>query len=367
MPTDRTTDAPTEVLRSGGEWASTVSSDAAADALRKARVIDVTTHTKPDGDALGSSLGLARALEHAGRTARVTVAGPTPRWMAQIAGKTQVRVVGQDTHPALDGDLIAVVDTGSWSQLAEVKPALVGHAARVLIVDHHLHGDPEIADRRVVDARCASTTQVLAPICARLCGVESPAKLPLDVAEPLYLGLATDTGWLRYSSVTPATLRLAADLLEAGVDHTRLYRMIEQQDVPGRWALLGRALGSLSLHRVRAADDAAIMTLSLVDFAATGAGSEDTSGFADMLLTVASVEVSCVLCETPQRPGEPPMTKISARSKPGPLAVDVNSVCKRLLGGGHARAAGAKPKLALADAKAALLKALREEMTGDRA
>lgn len=349
-------------------WASTVSAERLADDLRAAGSVHVTTHSKPDGDALGSSLALARAIGHArgGSAARITVAGATPRWMPTVIGSTPVSVLGPHDAATLEGDLIAIVDTGSWSQLAEVKPALVGQSDRVLIVDHHLHGDTDIAVRRVVDAKCASTTQVLAPICTRLCGVDSPAKLPLDVAEPLYLGLATDTGWLRYSSVTPATLRLAADLLAAGVDHTKLYRLIEQQDVVNRWRLLGRALGALSLHTMRTENDAALMTLSLADFAATGAGSEDTSGFADMLLTVTSVEVAGVLCETAPVPGEPPMTKVSLRSKPGPSAVDVNNVCRRLSGGGHARAAGAKPKLGLEDAHAAVLDALRSEMSGVR-
>lgn len=356
-------------LNGPSTWASTVSAERLADDLRAAQSVHVTTHSKPDGDALGSSLALARAIGHAkrGAAARITVAGPTPRWMPLIVGATPVTALRAQESTVLEGELVAVVDTGSWSQLSDVRSALQGRSRSTVIVDHHLQGDPDIAERRVVDARAASTTQVLAPICARLCGVDSPAKLPLDVAEPLYLGLATDTGWLRYSSVTPATLRLAADLIEAGVDHTKLYRMIEQQDVVNRWRLMGRALSGLTMHSVREKDDAALMVLTLADFAATGAGSEDTSGFADMLLTVATVQVAGVLCETAPMPGEPPLTKVSLRSKPGDRPVDVNSVCRRLSGGGHARAAGAKPKLALKDAHAAVVDALRSEMAGDRA
>lgn len=348
-------------------WTSTIAPELLADDLRRAGVIHVTTHSKPDGDALGSSLALARALKHAGCEAHITVAGSTPRWMPIIAGSTPITALTGQQQALFSGGMIAIVDTGSWSQLAEVKPAVQGQSARTVIVDHHLHGDHDVAERRVVDARCASTTQVLAPICARLCGVASPSRLPLDVAEPLYLGLATDTGWLRYSSVTPSTLRLAADLLEAGVDHTKLYRMIEQQDVAGRWLLLGRALNSLSLHSIRSENDVALLTLTLADFAAAGAGNEETSGFADMLLTVSTVAAAAVLCETAPAPGNPPLTKVSVRSKPGPTAVDVNNVCRRLSGGGHARAAGAKPALALMDAKAALLESLRTEMAGARA
>jgi phosphoesterase RecJ-like protein len=257
----------------------------------------------------------------------------------------------------------AVVDTGSWSQLAEMRPVLQGHADRTVLIDHHLHGDADVAALRLIDPRCASATQALAPVCCLLAGVEAPcsSRLPLPVARALYLGLATDTGWLRYSSVTPATLRLAADLLEAGVDHTALYRLIEQQDEPARWRLLGRALGTLELHGVRAPGDVAVMTLTAADFAATGASRNDTNGFADMVLTVASVEVSVVLTEQDPAPGEGPVTKLSFRSKPGPNAVDVNALAQTLGGGGHARAAGGKVKAGLAETKRRLLESMRRK------
>ena len=188
-----------------------------------------------------------------------------------------------------------------------------------------------------------------------IAGVDSPAKLPRNVAEPLYLGIATDTGWFRHSSVTPATLRLTADLLQAGVDHTRLFRVIEQQDQASRWRLLGRALRSLELHdngRI------ALLSLTLEDFRDSGADRNDTSGFADMLLTVASVQLSVVFTEQESAPGREALTKLSLRSKPGPDAIDVNALASRLGGGGHARAAGAKINAPIDQARAIFLKAI---------
>jgi phosphoesterase RecJ-like protein len=349
-------------------WSTNATLDQIGKALRAAGSVVVTTHAKPDGDAAGSTLALARSLGHAGIPSHIWAVGPLPRWMAELCPPTGVREFAPgrpmqptDGRPAapIDPDLCMIVDTGSWAQLAELRPWLEKRADRTIILDHHLHGDAAVATRRYVDPTCASATQALAMLCVDLCGVASAAKLPLNVAEPLYLGLATDTGWFRYSSVTPATLRLAADLIEAGVDHTRLYGFIEQQDVASRWQLLGRALSTLELHSVRAPDDAATMSLTLADFDSTGADRNDTSGFADMLLTVASVQVAAVLTENPVNPGEPPLTKYSLRSKPGPSAVDVNKVCQRLGGGGHARAAGAKTRLDLTAAKHALLEALK--------
>jgi len=344
-------------------WVTNSTVEQIAADLLAAKSVVVTTHAKPDGDAAGSSLALVRSLRHAGVRADLRFVGPLARWTAEIVGDTPVRESepGKTVGAAEAGDpaLCVVVDTGSWTQLAELRPWLEKRAERNIVIDHHLRGDAAVGTRRLVDSKSASCTQVLGPVCVKLCGVATAAKLPLDVAEPLYLGLATDTGWFRYSSVTPATLRLAADLLEAGVDHTRLYRIIEQQDVASRWRLLGRALNTLELHSVRAKEDAAVMSLTLADFAATGADRNDTSGFADMLLTVSSVQVSAVMTENPVSAGEPPLTKFSLRSKPGAGAVDVNEVCQKLGGGGHARAAGAKMRVGIGEAKKALLEALK--------
>lgn len=349
-------------------WATNTTVEQVAATMRKARSVVVTTHAKPDGDAIGSALAVARSLRHGGADVAVWLTGPLPRWTREMCDRTPEREFqpGRPLTPAdgqvwenPDPDLAVVVDTGSWNQVAELRPWLEGRAERTIIMDHHLHGDAPMASRRIVDSTSASCTQVVAPVCAALMGASSAAGLPADVAEPLYLGLATDTGWFRYSSVTPATLRLAADLVEAGVNHTRLYRVIEQQDNAARWRLLGRALSSLVLHDIGGAGRIATMRLTLGDFRQTGADQNDMSGFADMVLTVASVEVSVVLSESPVAPGEPPLTKFSLRSKPGPGAVDVNAVAKKLGGGGHARAAGAKMRAGLDDAQRALLEALR--------
>lgn len=358
-----------ESARAGsGEWATSATMDEIAAALRGAPAVVVTTHAKPDGDAAGSTLAIARSLRRAGVRAEVWCVGPLPRWMREFFGDVTLRefvpgkpatMVEGGAAPAMEGAVCVVADTGSWTQLAELRPWLESRSATTIVLDHHLHGDPGSGARRVVDSACASATQVVAPLCVRLCGVVGAARLPVDIAGPLYLGLATDTGWFRYSSVTPGTLRLAADLIEAGVDHTRLYGMIEQQDVAGRWRLLGRALSTLELRSVHGPDDTAVMSLTLADFDETGADRNDTSGFADMLLTVSSVRVSAVLTENPVGAGEPPLTKYSLRSKPGADAVDVNQVCQRLGGGGHARAAGAKARVAPAEAKRMLLEALR--------
>jgi phosphoesterase RecJ-like protein len=314
-----------------------------AGVLKGAKRVVCLTHSRPDGDAAGSTLAGCRALRHIGIDARACYVGPAPRWLPEMAGDTPYTVVppgtpARATPVGEEPDVVLVTDTGTWTQLAEFADWLRPLRDRTIVADHHLHGDPDVARWRLVRTTDAASTQVIAPLCAAV--LERPAnRLPRDVADALYLGLATDTQWFRLSNVSPPTLRLAADLLECGVDHTRLYEMIEQQDTPGRWRLLGRALSSLELH----ADGAvAFMRLTLDDFAQAGADRNDTGGFADMVQHIGTVRVAVILTESDTRPGEPPTTKVSMRSKPGPDAIDVNALTRALGGGGHARAAGAK-------------------------
>ncbi|MCC6321218.1 MAG: DHH family phosphoesterase [Phycisphaerales bacterium] len=351
------------------KYDSTSSAAEIAATLRRARSAVVLTHAKPDGDAVGSTLALARALSLCRIDVEVWYIGPNPKWLDELAGSTPRREFApmKPTTPG-DGrpwtapspDVVAIVDTGSWQQVAEMRSWLEGRAASAVIIDHHTHGDAEIAAHRLVKTGAASCTEVLAPVCCALLNKGSPATLPREIAEPLFLGLATDTGWFRFNSVNPGTLRLAADLIEAGVDHTRLYRLIEQQDTISRWRLLGRALSSVQLFDIGSeSGKLAISRLTLRDFDECEADRNDTGGFADMVLSVAEVGASAILTEADVAPGEAPLTKISIRSKPGPAALDAGTLTKKLGGGGHYHAAGAKVRLSLDDAQKQLLNAAR--------
>jgi len=325
-------------------WQTNISIQDIVSRLSAARSVVLLTHSKPDGDAAGSTLALARTLSHLGIPAVPWYAGPIPRWLPEFAASTPFHLLpdrSPSDHiptPDPDTDTVVILDTGSWSQLAEVKDWLRPRFDKAIVIDHHLYGDSDTAMTKYLGKGDASTTQVLAPICSRLLE-SSPDKLPTDVAEAIYLGLATDTQWFRLSNVTSQTLRLAGDLLDAGVVHTRLYELIEQRDQASRWKLLGRALSSLQLHHN---GSVALMRLTLKDFADCDADRNDTSGFADMVQSIASVRVSVVLTEAETAPGDPPTTKVSMRSRPGSNAIDVNKATMSLGGGGHARAAGAK-------------------------
>ncbi len=352
----------------GTTWGSSTDATGIAARLSAARRAVIVTHGKPDGDAVGSTLAVARALALKGAWAEVWYIGPTSPWVEPLVGKTPSRVfepAKPATGPKLDDfDTLVCVDTGTWSQLSEFKGWMSAFSDRAVLIDHHLHGDPDVAALRLVEMKAASCTQALAPVLCKLLGSDTAADLPLEIAEPLYLGLATDTGWFRHSSVTRETMVLGGDLLAAGVDHTKLYRVIEQQDQPGRWKLLGRSLSSLEIH---GNGRFAIQTIRAKDFAETGATRNDTTGFADMVLAVNSVQASAVIVEGEDNGGgggagiaaASPVSKISMRTKPGPDAIDANKLLGALGGGGHARAAGAKVKASADDTKGKLLELLK--------
>jgi phosphoesterase RecJ-like protein len=357
---------PMSPLAVGGEmWTSNTTLAELADWLASRRQVVVLTHSKPDGDAVGSSVAAARAVALATR-AKGGIAvpwyfGPLPAWIDPIVAPTRYRHITEHhvESPApgeFEPDAILIVDTGTWTQVDEVRPWLASRGDRAAVIDHHRQGDPAMARRRVVTPEAAAVAEPVAELCRLLLGVARYEQLPVEIAEPLYLGIATDTGWFRHSNVNPGTLRLAASLLEAGVDHSRLYALSEQQDRDSRVRLMGRALASLQMFE---GGRIAVVRITNKDFHETKAEPGDSGGFTDPVLRIASVQVAVALTETFPKAGDPPMTKVSIRSKEGPDAVDVSLISKQLGGGGHARAAGAKVKATLEQTQKMVLEALR--------
>lgn len=326
--------------------------------LRRATSVALFTHSKPDGDAVGSTLSVARSLHRLNIRAVPIYLPPWPARMDTVVGPTPVV---HEKHGCWNEawlksvDAAAVLDTGSWGQLADARPWLEPRAEMTVLVDHHSHGDGEIASMRHIDSRSASACELAAELCRLLLGLDSFSALPVEIAEPLYLGLSTDTGWFRYSNMKASTLRLAADLIEAGVDHNRLYRRIEQADTPHRLQLIRRALESLELLD---GDRAAIMTITKADIAACHATQDEVGGLTDLPQTIGSVRVIAVITEL-----EPTLTKVSLRSKAaddGQREIDVNALLNPLGGGGHFHAAGAKIRLPLAETRATIARLLAE-------
>jgi bifunctional oligoribonuclease and PAP phosphatase NrnA len=342
------------------QWISNTTLEKIADRLRKAQSVLALTHTKPDGDALGSTLALVRTLTTLNINATAAYTGPWPHRFDSILKDTpilQTSIESIEQGILKDPDLVAILDTGSWSQLLEAQSFLKPRPDRNIIIDHHLHGDPDVATQRVVQTTDAAACQSVATLCTLLLELSSPDELPLEVAEPLYLGIATDTGWFRFSSVSPETLELAAQLIRAGVKHAVLHETIEQADRPQRLFLEARALASMQLSDD---DRISLCIVTKEDFDQTQGGPEDTGSFSSIPLRIGSVMVSAVLTQR-----DHDQWKASLRSKTAPTggpAVDVNHIAVSLSGGGHAQAAGCSLKGTKEEVTQQILDAIRQEM-----
>ena len=339
------------------DYASNTTLNRIAARLRAARAMLFTTHAKPDGDGMGAVLALARALEAHGGEQRgeIWLMGPVEARLAVIAADTPYRMV-DDGLPGDDLDLALVLDTGSWTQVGPLATWLRRHHDKVIGIDHHAKGDHDVAALRLVDPTAASTTELMVPLLEALGWPITPG--PGGVAEALFVGLATDTGWFRYSNADAETLRLAARLLEMGVDKSRLYQLIEETFRPQRLGLLARALASLEPRRD---GQVAIMTLGPDDMAETGGLVEDLAELVNAPMVVGEIRVSALLAEvTPGR------TKLSLRSKPaltgnaGRTLLDMNVLAQRFGGGGHMHAAGATVNMTVREARDALIAAIDE-------
>jgi len=345
------------------QWRSNTTPAELARWLAGSPSVLVLTHAKPDGDAIGSAIALVRTLrmcpDRTGHDPALTKAvfiGQPPSWEGEITNPDERDLLDTEPLDVIEPDAIVLVDTGAIGQLEQAGPFVSERADRAAIIDHHLSGSPELASRLLLDTTAAAAAVPVAELCMELLGVASASALPCEIAEPLYLGLATDTGWFRYSSVEPRTLRLAADLLEAGVDHTRLFAMVEQRARPHRVRLLARALGAMELHD---GDRLAILPITARDVEETGVVPGESGGFADIALGIDPVRAAVVLTEVPG--ADPPMVKMSLRSKPGQAAIDVNSVAREFGGGGHARAAGARTRGNIEQIKARLIEIVQSQ------
>ncbi|NOG53789.1 MAG: bifunctional oligoribonuclease/PAP phosphatase NrnA [Planctomycetes bacterium] len=334
-------------------YESNATLDEIATRLRSSRRVILTTHAKPDGDALGSSLALGLVLDQLGIETQIWYMPPVPAMFKPLLAGMDVRLADGSHLPDPDyDDLVVVLDTGAVPQLSHIYPWLETRTDHIIVLDHHIEGDVGVADMRYVDRTAAATAEIVADLID--CLGDGPDR---RTAEALFLGIASDTGWFRYSNVTPRTFEHAARLLRAGVDHYAIHDMSDQQHQKSRLDLMGRALASLEL----ALDGRlAIMQLTQDDYRESGASIEDGHGFSELPQQIGTVKVSCLMAQN-----RSDHVKFSLRSKAGADAIDVNELAKRFKGGGHALAAGARFQGTLDEAKLALIQEVAQILGTD--
>jgi phosphoesterase RecJ-like protein len=323
------------------DYTSTITLQDAADLLAQQRgKVLVLTHAKPDGDAIGSVAALVTALRSCGVAARGLLVGPIALSLMELLERApHLEALDEDSpdRPAPECDQLVIVDTGAWSQVGPLDELVKSKLDRSLILDHHLSGDI-LAASKFIDPTAAAAAEVIAELIDLLPGGKTDEPIARAIInDALFTGIASDTGWFRFSNCTPRTHQLAARLLSEGVDHALLYGKLEQAERPEKLQLLIRAVDSLQLL---ADGRAAAMILRARDFAETGARPEETERLVDIPQQVGTVQAIALITEAQGESG--PQTRVSFRSKPMPGAVNVAELAGLFGGGGHARAAGAK-------------------------
>ena len=301
------------------------------DALTRAKRVLITTHIRPDGDALGSCAAMSLALRSKGIEAHVLLLSHLPSKYAFVFEEpgiayTDVEKGWPDSLSLENFDTFLSVDTGTWSQLPGLKERLEKFRGKKLVIDHHLTQE-QWADTKLVVTKAAAAGEVVEDLLHRWL-----VELTPSIATAIFVALVSDTGWFQFASTTAHTMRLGARLLEAGVDIDRIYQLLYQNERPQRLALQNRVQGSLELL---ADGRLAVMKIRRQDFLDTNAAPGDTENVINFPMQIKTVQVSLLFAE----PMDDSPIRVSLRSKG---AVDVAKFAQQFGGGGHARAAGLK-------------------------
>lgn len=308
----------------------------------------LTTHIRPDCDAVGSVLGMAAILTRLGKEAMIVTDFDLPPGQRFLDARQQCKRIGRDvSREQIEAfDLLMVLDTSAWAQLGQMADVIRTTLIKKAVLDHHLSAD-DLGGAEFFRSTGAEATGRLVAEAADHLGVA----ITPDIAVPLFAALATDTGWFRFASVTADTYRLAGRLVECGAVPHEIYKELYERESLARLRLIGRALA-----RTQTELNGRLIQTSVLreDFEATGALPSDTEDVINLTLAVAGTAVAVIFVEQPAGG-----FKISFRSR---CALDCSVLAERFGGGGHHNAAGAFLSGPLEDVQAKVLDAARAAM-----
>ena len=312
------------------------------DFLRSGRKFVLTTHVSSDGDGVGSQLALARGLRQLG--CDVAIINPTPvpenlRFLLKRASEIQSIREMESPERYFTGALTVVLDIGAFERLGDVLP-LARLSEGILVVDHH-RMDRTSGVHYLLDTQACATGEVTARILEEL-----SIPLTLELAEPLYVAIHTDTGGFRYPGTTPETHRLVARLLEVGVDPQKVYTELFERLTPLRLWLTSEVLSTV---RISPGGKVAWLQIRQAVLQKYGARMEDADDMVNFTLELDGVLAGFYFKELGDG-----MTKVSCRSR-GDFAID--KFVSPWGGGGHQHAAGVKLSLPIEEATKLLISA----------
>ena len=298
--------------------------DRVVEELREGDRFLLTTHEGPDGDALGSLLALHHGLGQLGKDSVMFLDAKEFPLPVEYRFLPLEEVFHEPPADVVDRTLV-FLDCGNIDRMPVAF--LQRPDARILNIDHH-HDNTRFGTVNVVDTDASCTAEIVLEVIKRL-GVE----VTPEMAMALYVGLITDTGKFMYENTGPGAHRMAAELIEAGVDVNDTYRRLYERVPIEKLRLIARAIDKMERF-----DDGrfAVTYLGVEDYTATGAGEVLTEGIIDVARSLEGTRVAAVVRD--KTDGGRSARKVSLRSNDG--AVDVSAIAGKLGGGGHRRAAG---------------------------
>lgn len=302
-----------------------------AEYLDKPQRIAITTHQKPDGDAMGSSLGLYHYLTDRGHKAKVVVPTDYTENLKWLPGSDEVLIGPNDPEGAkwvFEGaDLIFCLDFNGIGRINEFGEAVMDSEAKKILVDHHL--DPEkFEDLAFWDSTASSTAQL---IYRMIVALGHKDQMSLQVADCLYTGILTDTGSFRFSTTTPEVHLICAHLLEIGTDKTAIYDHIYNNSSENRLRFLGHCFTNC-LHVIPEYRTAYLKVGKDV-FKSFFIKPGDTEGLVNFALGIKGVDLGVLMT------AQDDIIKLSFRSR---ADISSNELAKHFNGGGHFYASGGK-------------------------
>jgi bifunctional oligoribonuclease and PAP phosphatase NrnA len=301
------------------------------------------SHVDPDGDALGSALGLKRALDALGKD--TTLVMTPPKYLEFI-------IKPGELSPAInllpENCLLAILDVAEINRSEGVPLEVMQSAAFSINIDHHGTND-RFGDLACVEPGKAATAQMVKDVIDALEKLQGKNLWTADMATPCLTGILTDTGNFRFGNTSPEVLRDAGDLLQHDVAYTDLTDRLQWRH-PDYFKMLGKVMGTVEFPLNGLV---AICHLDKKMIAEVGETSDDSSDYVGQIRYAEGVKVAIFLRERDD------FTKISVRAQKG---VSAQAICMALGGGGHVAAAGAKVKGNVAEARKQILAATEAEL-----
>lgn len=301
----------------------------------------IISHFRPDGDAIGSTLALGLLLRSLGKKVLMWNSDPVPQRYAFLSGTQDILPVPDDMPE--DVQVMICVDTGDIKRLNQNVQNIFNKAPFTINIDHH-HTNTHYAQLNVVEGGAAACGCMIYKL-LRTMGAE----LSREIAEALYAAISTDTGSFQYSSTTPEVMRIAAELIEAGVNVGDINRRIYQEVPPTCFITQREVLNNMVIE-----ENGTISHYSMPAGrkAELGVGMEDTKDLVDIIRVMQGVKVAAIFEDL-----EDGRIRVSLRSKDP--AIDVSAIAGMHGGGGHCMASGIRMRGPLEEAREAVLNSIR--------